>query len=139
MFVDLNLVRAGMASTPEESDYTSAFDRIRGHAERQRAELGQAAGAVDSAESPDAWLAPLFLDERSDAYPVFDEPSDARDAGGSDGRWLGWGRSFPVANGRHHGNGERDWFSASVRQGFLADDPGGVSGTAGLDGPGASR
>jgi len=62
----------------------SAFDRIRGHA-RQRAERGQAAGAVDSAESPDAWLAPLFLDERSDAYPVFDEPSDARDAGGSDG------------------------------------------------------
>ena len=85
MYVDLNLVRAGMASTPEESEYTSAFDRIRGHAQRQRAELGQAAGAVDSVENPDAWLAPLFLDERSDAYPVFDEPSDARDAGGSDG------------------------------------------------------
>ena len=85
MYVDLNLVRAGMASTPEESEYTSAFDRIRGHAQRQRAELGQAADAAVSAESPDAWLAPLFLDERSDAYPMFDKPSDARDADDSDG------------------------------------------------------
>ena len=85
MYVDLNLVRAGMASTPEESEYTSAFDRIRGHAQRQRAELGQAADAAVSAESPDAWLAPLFLDERSDAYPMFDKPSDARDADDSEG------------------------------------------------------
>ena len=51
----------------------------------KRAELGQAADAAVSAESPDAWLAPLFLDERSDAYPMFDKPSDARDADDSAG------------------------------------------------------
>ena len=30
MYVDLNLVRAGIADSPEDSEYTSAFDRIRG-------------------------------------------------------------------------------------------------------------
>ena len=77
MYVDLNLVRAGMAATPEESEYTSACDRIRARMRRQRQDLGQAATPSVSAESPDAWLAPLFLDERTDAY-VDDEASTAK-------------------------------------------------------------
>ena len=69
MYVDLNLVRAGMAKTPEESEYTSACDRIGAHMQRQRRELDQDTGGIVSEQSPDAWLAPLFLDERRDAYP----------------------------------------------------------------------
>lgn len=68
MYVDLNLVRAGMARTPEESEYTSACDRIRAHIQRQRRDLDQDAAEIVSEESPDAWLAPLFLDEHTDAF-----------------------------------------------------------------------
>ena len=79
MYVNLNLVRAGMANTPEESEYTSAFDRIRGHMQRQQAELGQVSVGGDSGDDPDAWLAPLFLDERSEAYPTELQAADAGD------------------------------------------------------------
>ncbi len=44
---------------------------------RQQQDLGQDATPSVSAESPDAWLAPLFLDERTDAY-VDDEASTAK-------------------------------------------------------------
>ena len=68
MYVDLNLVRAGVAKTPEESVYTSAYDRIRGHMFRQAQSLDQDATEILVSEGPDDWLAPLFLDQRTDAY-----------------------------------------------------------------------
>ena len=57
---------AGLAETPAESEYTSACDRIRAHMQHQQKDLGQDATPGVSAESADAWLAPLFLDEGTD-------------------------------------------------------------------------
>ena len=62
LYVDLNVVRAGMADTPEASEFTSGFDRIRARWQSIQHEL-QSGVTLES--SPDAWLAPVFLDESS--------------------------------------------------------------------------
>lgn len=64
LYVDLNAVQAGLADTPEDSAFTSAFDRIRAHWHTVQVEL------ADGTSSPneDDWLAPVFLDERAAAY-----------------------------------------------------------------------
>ena len=77
LYVDLNLVRAGMTETPEQSEFTSAFDRIRARWQSTQGELGTSV-CLPTEDQADAWLAPIFLDERAAAYP-------AAPASGSDG------------------------------------------------------
>lgn len=57
-YVDLNPVRAGMATSPQESPYTSAYNRL------WAALLEPDAGS----RTVDDWLAPVELDERALAY-----------------------------------------------------------------------
>jgi hypothetical protein len=70
IYVDLNLVRVGMTATPEQSEFTSVFDRIQGrwqivNQEMNETELETSVGRA-SDEVADAWLAPVFLDERAE-------------------------------------------------------------------------
>jgi hypothetical protein len=67
IYVDLNLVHAGIAETPEDSEFTSAFDRIRARWQSTQDEMGTSV-RLPSAEGADSWLAPIFLDERAEAY-----------------------------------------------------------------------
>ena len=66
-YVDLNPIRAELAATIEESDFTSAKKRLETLLLRTAdAEQGDGHRLVRSSNSPDRSLAPLHIDERSD-------------------------------------------------------------------------
>ena len=71
LYVNLNAVRAGVVDTPENSEYTSAFERIQArwqeHDAAMRAQDGESTDE-ECVERRDAWLSPVFLDESADAY-----------------------------------------------------------------------
>jgi hypothetical protein len=79
MYVDLNQIRAGEAASPEQSKYTSVFDRIGGWQFRRQAATGTVPGTFDGevdhwisgseegrpigSDAPDGWLGELTLED----------------------------------------------------------------------------
>ncbi len=69
-----------MAETPEESEFTSAFDRLRARWQSVQDELGTSV-SLPSDDEADDWLAPIFLDERAEAYVGPETVHSASDSG----------------------------------------------------------
>ena len=60
MYVDLNQIHAGEALTPEDSRYTSAYDRIQGREALAATEQNDPESGIGQR---DRWLCELTLDE----------------------------------------------------------------------------
>jgi hypothetical protein len=78
MYIDLNEIRAGKASTPEESEHTSAYDRIASLQDAQELKRNGESPDVTNAWRPDGWMAELTIDP---TLPV-DSPEFFRSATG---------------------------------------------------------
>lgn len=68
MYVALNPIRAGMADRPDQYRFTSVYERIKSHQHQSRAELKKPPTSDLTDRPIDDWLAPLFLNEKSDTF-----------------------------------------------------------------------
>ena len=62
VYVDLNPIRSGVTLTPEDSRYTSAYDRIASYRQKQ-AGLRASPKGIGSWRTPDCWLCEFTLQE----------------------------------------------------------------------------